>query len=1590
MFFRWLHKSWKYFWGILFSLLFAVLVLGGLALGLLQLDATQSYLSDQIKQQFERSYNAELKIGEIDGFLPFQFNMSNVVLTRSDSTSADTLIAVEQVNSTIDVWGLMQNRVSITGFTVENPRINLKTNRQGKLTFLEPKEGTDKRTDATDQQGGWFGNVGIIAPSVQITNGTATVDLSGSGKNVANLPPKFRLSNISASMFIDWSSQQRYLDIESFTADAENLNMDRLELSGQFYNDDRYLEFNSFYITIDNSQMVLNGEIDGVDITKPNLFDQILAAEYNMNVNSEQVYPQELRDFSSRIPQVDQPFIVEFQAEGTADSLSINRAIVGTGESLLNVNGALKNLHTSDQLTYDFRIDRLDIRKEDAERLFQTLQNPQYRSLANLTVSGQAGGNLDSVDVNLALSGPLGELNVQANSRLKKPYEYQGTMQAKNLNVAPAIPATFDTTSVNGEIQFQGVGITLEDAVSQLSGSFVDSHINNIRFAQLTFSSSLIDGLWSQEYEYRSGNEQINGSGWVDFLSDDQTVSMKGNAENIDLAKFAGDFGFASSELDFDYNLEIQGLNPNRVQGRANIDVTPSIINGDTVRAHQLYMDLNSPDAPTRTFRLTSSLFDMNISGEIKPKAILDQGRFWSKYLGSKFKSEILMNTPIDSSAMSLRPPKSNVVLDGNISAKDLALIKNYIPEFPCVKTDTEISFNVNTDGTRLLLSAEMQADTLFYEQLNFNNSSTQLTASFRSDRNLTEFSSIDFVGDIGSLVTPSLDMDSVQVSLSAKKDSVYFTQNIGRIGNNAEFRLDVESSIRDTAISVGVRDFFLGNDEYAWINEDRPSFTYQRNGAVDFNQFSFKNQNEYFRLQGTLSQNRSDSLTYTLRDISLDRISDLITGKVEFAGILNGRLETRSLTRQPTIQGRLDVNRFTLNDRMIGDVRFNSRYNPDRNRFDTQIDIVTDSTKYENYLEDNDDIGQNIRLDGYFVTPNPSVEQDSVFYFDADFKEIDMWIIPLIVDNVFAEMEGKATGDGYITGNLDDFDFHADFQTKNVFAKPQFINTNYFLNGHVIFDRQDGVVLDSVQVMDTKGGTGTVWGNIDLNDFDPLTYLDLTLDMNSLQFLNNNMDPDVPFYGQVSGTGQVRLTGSNRDLYMRTVNPVQVTDDSDISIPLLEETELEQSGRFIRFVDSFENIDAKTTSPTATATGEDARQEVAEEQLQEAIANMTFAERFDLDLQFDASENVTVNLIFDPVTGEVLTAEGTGQLRITMQDQDVQMFGSYNINSGDYQFVTGEIISRQLELEPGGTIIWEGPPDNARLDISAIYNARPDISMLTADASTDPQDQNGGQQVPIDLIVEINGTLNSVENNYYFRLPSSIDLASNSTLQYTINQINRDEQQKLLQATSILFTGQFIPTEGTGSPTASLSQSLTRGSTVLNPLLSNQVISPLLSNQINALLNSDVSRLDIDFNLNAYNEVDLGIALRLYNDRLVLRREGQITGGATQSSLGERIGDLNATYRIQPGLSLTAFHRQDRVLNNLQTGSQAGDVTPTVDGIGLEAQIQYNTWKELLGRVNNTFKSLFGGKKKDKSEQQPDNVVAKEAIEEQKQNEQK
>jgi hypothetical protein len=211
--------------------------------------------------------------------------------------------------------------------------------------------------------------------------------------------------------------------------------------------------------------------------------------------------------------------------------------------------------------------------------------------------------------------------------------------------------------------------------------------------------------------------------------------------------------------------------------------------------------------------------------------------------------------------------------------------------------------------------------------------------------------------------------------------------------------------------------------------------------------------------------------------------------------------------------------------------------------------------------------------------------------------------------------------------------------------------------------------------------------------------------------------------------------------------------------------------------------------------------------------------------------------------------------------------------------------------------------------------------------------------RVPTDLILAIRGTLLSIENDFYFEFPNTVDITQNSTELAILNS----EEQKLIQATSLLFTGGFIPNEdATGGQYNRLTGDLqSRG------------LNQLLSSQVNSLINSRLSFLDVDFNFSGFDQTDIGVAVRLFDDRLVLRGESQFVQGNEAS-----LGDLGATFRINRAFSIELFHRRDPTLQAI-LGTQATEQS-NITGAGFEAQVQFNTWRELRQRMWGSIRRFF------------------------------
>jgi hypothetical protein len=1544
--YRWLHKGWRYFWNTISVFLLVIILACSVTYGIVQLPFTKEYIVGIIEDSFNEHRVAQLKIEKLTGHIPFSFSMYDLNI-YSDSTNSERIIQIDSMQTSMDIASWLSGQLLFSSLEINSPEITIDLN-ENYLGAFRTKED-DKYAESSSKNGA-PSNLEYLFPRIIIHQGQITLNNLNLRDSLFLDTETLTISDLSMNAFFEFGATERFMDIEELSFGVPEANIDRIDLFGQIFNDERYLELNAFNISTVNNSLGFSAEFEGINVLKKNFLDQLRKSTFDVSIDEFVTYPNNLRKLVVGFPDIPQQVSAKIKAKGTTDSVTVNELRLFVGNSKLLANGGFRPSNELKTEFLNFNIQRLNLDVSDVNTWLPSLNDSQIQVINEVDFSGEIKGDIKNLFTTVNVESTIGSSSINASIDRRDSLFISAMGTIKELDIGNLIESNLESSKLSGEIHLETNSINLGSAKGFMHAFLTEGSLNALNFDTLKLDVNWNKGFFNPSLFLNSNNANLTTYGNIIISDSLKELNLSGKANQINLKALTNIDQLSNSLIDIDYDLNLKGTGSNNAFGLLTIDLPNTIVDGDTLKAHQIYADYNATKEFGKSFRLTSTPLDLSIEGDFEPLNILEQTNQWAQNIYHKINQEVLFKSENSSDTLDFESTNTSVQIDFDV--KDLPLFRAYLPIIPEFETQLTGSSNLNYNSTSILFNAALFDSSLSFNSYNADSLNIQITGSFRKNEPLKSFSSLQIISNTSNFGTDLLDAGYAEVSFELNDDRASIENYIESIAGNNDFFINGDIQIADTSLNVTIDSMLIGNQNYQWQNTGSPALTYYANERLEFQNFEFQNEEESLNFDGIFSDQPSDSVKYNIRNVDLARISELLNGQINFSGILNAAFTTKALTSIPNIQGELDIETFSIDERVVGDVEIISLFNSDLNRFDTKIDLSTDSVKYPNYFVRNERRGQNFTFEGYVLSPDnvKFSSGDSLFYFDLDFESIDLWVLPFIAPRVFTEMSGVASGFGSVWGNREDFDFSINYDIgmdDAIFLKPRFLDTHYFGSGNITLDRQNGLTFNDVFIIDPSGGSAILSGKYDLGDLGKIHEMDLTLKMDEFQFLNNKFDPDVPFFGDTYGSSVLRMTGTNLNPILTTETPILISDFSEIGLPLLEETEFNEDDKFIRFVDSFD-FKQSLSNISVTNINETANEKVNP-------FDRTFVERFTLDLQFIALNPMKVQLIFDPVTGDQIEVDGIGRLGIRLEDEQLSMFGQFDIKGGTYQFVSGEIFTRKFDIEPGGTISWEGEPGNALLDLNAIYAARPDINSLSqirADI-----DSETSQRVPVELVLNVGGSISAIENNFFFRLPNNFETRQNTTLSTQIASLNRNEDEKLIQAASFLLMGDFIPTaSGTAEATSTLSNNFSGSSAVLNPLLSNQIISPLLSNQINSILRSDIGSLDIDFNLNTYNDVDLGVALRLYNDRIILSREGQITGSDSN------IGDIGATYRINNTLSITAFHRQDPTFSSI-TGGEESQQSQDINGIGFEAEVSFDSWRDFFQRLTKPFRTLFSRK---------------------------
>ena len=669
---------------------------------------------------------------------------------------------------------------------------------------------------------------------------------------------------------------------------------------------------------------------------------------------------------------------------------------------------------------------------------------------------------------------------------------------------------------------------------------------------------------------------------------------------------------------------------------------------------------------------------------------------------------------------------------------------------------------------------------------------------------------------------------------------------------------------------------------------------TYSKN-HLEIENFEVSHGDQHVAVNGLATPNKEDSIVAQLKDVDVEYILNLVNfHSVDFSGKASGKAIVKSIFNDPDAYAKLDIKDFEFEHGPMGILHANVSFSKELSQID--INAVADEGEEHQTL-----------IDGY-VSPKRN-------YIDLGIEAqgTNMKFMESFCGSFMDDIQARAKGKVNLVGDLSDINLVGDLYATGKMHMKQ-LGTEYSfknLHAHAI---PDDILLNNDTIFDRNHNMALVSGGIHHKHLTRLSY-DLTLKAHNFLGYDTHEFGDNTFYGTVYATGEVGIHGKSGETII------------DIDA---------EPGPGSIFVYNVASPDA--ISDKSFIHWHDIAPELTDSlklQQKDADDDIDFSSDMRINFLVNATPNLTLKLMMDPQSGDYITLNGNGVLRANWFNKgSFDMFGNYVVDHGVYKLTIQNVIKKDFEFMPGGTIAFGGNPYNAPLNLQAKYtvNGVP-LSDLSIGRSF------SSNNIRVDCLMNITGTPQSPSVDFSMDLPTV-----NTDAKQMIYSVINSQEEMNQQVLYLLAIGRFYAqTKNNQSSEDADQQSQT--SLAMQSFLSgtiSQQLNTVLSNVVksnNWNFGANISTGDEGFNNAEYEGILSG---RLLNNRLLFN--GQFgyrdNANATQSF----IGDFDLRYLIFPNgnLAVRMYNQtNDRYFTRNSLNTQ---------GLGLIMKKDFNGWRDLFG----------------------------------------
>jgi len=964
-----------------------------------------------------------------------------------------------------------------------------------------------------------------------------------------------------------------------------------------------------------------------------------------------------------------------------------------------------------------------------------------------------------------------------------------------------------------------------------------------------------------------------------DFENETPTYTLAANIQELDLNLVGLNFGENKRIFKAVILSDFKGKKLDRLEGKVNIS-SASIKNGsETVTINPISIIQEIKGPNTQLLIVNTDC----ISGSLK-------GQFNIREIGSIFQNTLNSVYPFIPS----KETKKNQKLSFNFTIFEKFLDALY-PDF-------SISDNIILKGS--ISSDSKDSQIVFDAPLITWNEFKLENIHFQIDTKNPIYNTFLNAGDISYKDYSGKDFNLISTKIN---DTLHFrSEFIDEKRNESAFELNFYHTLQQNKISLfGLKKSKIPIGSEIWIlnpkNTNRQKLSYSLlNNTFNLSNFLAISGNQSIELSGIHKNNKNFNFKINFNSIDLKEIFAFDpTFLMKGVGSLNANLIRSEDKNKLTLD--LAIKDWEINQNQLGKFNLNVEGDTQGNTYKIAfglIDGIKNKVKAKGFIENLDDPELNLNI---------------------NFKNMNLaFLSPLgkkVIQNIRGEIDGKVN----LWGTFDNLKHDGLLTLKKGSFEIPYLNIDYQMKDTNVLLNNQVFVFETVNITDSSDGTNALFkGSFSHTNFTNWQ-VDFDFSSNRMLLLNKKKEPEALFFGKGFLDGTVKVKGPTKNL---KIDLLGVTEEgTSIKVPWSENYGLSET-TFVDFIDK--NRINKFTKQDNSKVLEEIR-------------------GLEMNFDLDVSNKAEIEIVIDRETGSYLSGRGVGNFLMNINTNGkFNMWGDFIAYEGIYNFKNLGVIEKRFNLKPGGTIVWEGNPLDALMDLEAVYDvpggANPALLL---------DNPSFNKKIPTEVLIRLQGNLLKPDDPVF-----EIDFPNTSgTVASEINYRLADPQRSQLQAISLLSQGIFI-NEVSVSMEGITNNLYQKASKIFSELLGEK--NDKLNIGIDYLQGDKSALLDIA------SEDRLGFTLSTkISDRILLNGKiGVPVGGLEQTLI---VGNVQIDFILNDEGTLRA-----KVFNKENEFRYIGDELGYTQGLGLSYDVDFDSFKELINKISKStlIKKKFHSKK--------------------------